>query len=173
MIGLAVPAFGADEAKQKVVSVAVKDGDTFEVKIPEGWDQTQNHSPLAPTITIRPKSQEAELKITFISDPNGELSKKDHLDKAVTAAAQQYVNGSVEKENKLQSLESKNGKCKYAEFTDASLVGKQPPPGKFKVVGTGVMLLGKTAAAFTLLGNSFDDKSLFGRQRNFARRHCR
>jgi hypothetical protein len=158
LAGLAVSAIGADDATPKV-SVTVQDGDTLVIKVPAGWDQTQTHSALAPTITMHPKNQEAELKITFIADPKGELGKKDHLEKAVRAAAQQYVKGSVEKANKLQSLDSKNGTCVYAEFTDAAWVGKQAPPGKYKVVATGVMSFGKTAAAFTLLGNSFDDKS--------------
>jgi hypothetical protein len=97
LAALAVSAIGADDATPKV-SVTVQDGDTLVIKVPAGWDRTQTHASNAPTITMHPKNQEAELKITFIADPKGELGKKDHLEKAVRAAAQQYVKGSVEKQ---------------------------------------------------------------------------
>ena len=158
LAGPAVEAIGADDASPKVISVTVRDGDSLEITVPEGWEQAQSGSPVAPTITLHPKNQEAELKMTLIPDTKGALSTKEHLEKAVKAASQQYVKGSVEKECKLQSLDSKNGTCVYAQFTDTALVGKPPRPGKYLVVATGVMSFGKSAAAFTLAGRSFDDR---------------
>jgi hypothetical protein len=149
----------ADEAKPTVPSGTVPEGDDLQITLPDDWEQWQNRNALAPTITLRPKNNDAELKITFIADTKDAFAKKEQLEKAVRTSCQQYVDHSVEKEIKLKTLESKNGTCVYAEFTDAALVGKTPQPGEFKAIASGVMLVGKSVAIFTLVGNLFEDKS--------------
>ena len=157
--GLATTAMAADEAKPTVIPITVPEGDALQITVPDGWDQSQNHYVLGPTVTLRPNNKSAELKLTFILDTKSAFAKQEQLEKVVRASAQQYVDGSVEKEMKLKNLDSKNGTCVYAEFTDASLVEKTPKPGEFPAIATGVMTIGKSAAIFTLLGEASDDKS--------------
>jgi hypothetical protein len=145
----------------KPSTVTVPGGDSLEVTPPEGWSAStvQPDPSLPPTVRLTAPNKEASLQITFLSDKTGTFSTKEKLEKVVEKAAQQYVDGSVEKKIKLQSLDIPGGTCIYAEFTDSDLVGKTPPAGQFKIVGTGAMTLGKTIAAFTLLGDSVEAKA--------------
>ncbi len=150
----------AEPTRPKPATVTVPGGDTLDVSWSEGWTEVtvQPDPSLPPTVRLTAPNKEASLQITFLSDKTGSFNTKDKLEKVVEKAGQQYVDGSVEKKIKLQSLDLASGTCIYAEFTDADLVGKTPPAGQFKIVGTGAITLGKTIAAFTLLGDSVDAK---------------
>ena len=77
------------------------------------------------------------------------------MDRIVTGANQRYVAGSVEKQLGLTPLVSKLGHGSYSTFTDAELANvPNPPAGQFRNVLTGVFVIKKQAAAFTLLSNS-------------------
>ncbi len=148
-------------AKPAPEKLTIPGGDPIDVVAPEGWKLTkiQPKPTLPPTIILHSANNDTELRVTFIADKAGAFNTQDKIEKALTQAAQQYVTGSVEKKLTLQDLKSANGKSSFAEFTDADLVGKQPGPGQYKVVGTGLLVVGNTAAIITLLGNALDDKS--------------
>jgi hypothetical protein len=151
----------AEASGAKCSTVTVPGGDALDVTAPEGWSlvTVQPDPSLPPTVRLTAPNHEANFRITFLSDKLGTFATKEKLEKAVNKTAEQYVDNSVEKKIKLQSLELTGGNCVYAEFTDSDLVGKPSRPDQYKVIGTGVMTLGKTVAAFTLLGDSFDEKS--------------
>ena len=69
---------------------------------------------------------------------------------------------------KLQSLDLAGGMrvSMRSSPIPISLVGETPPAGQFKIVGTGAMTLGKTIAAFTLLGDSVDAKPYLAAKQN-------
>jgi hypothetical protein len=166
LVALAPVIFGsganaAEPAAPKTTTVTVPNGNTLDVATPEGWSlaTVQPDPTLPPTVRLTAPNHETNLQITFLSDKTGTFNTKEKLEKTVEKTAQQYVDGSVEKKIKLQSFDVVGGSCVFAEFTDSDLAGKPTKPGQFKVAGTGVMTLGQTVAAFTLLGDSFDDKS--------------
>jgi len=147
--------------KPKPTTVNVPDGGKFEVTAPEGWKVRviQPDPKLPPTVALATANQDTDLKITFIPDKTGAFGSEEKLDAALKRVAEQYAGGSVENKTKVEKIESKNGTCLFAQFTDADLVGKETKPGQYKVVGTGLMLFDKTVAAIMLLGDSFDSKS--------------
>jgi hypothetical protein len=157
----AASAYAADSDEPKTSVVAVPDGGALDVITPAGWTfaKVQLDPSLPPTVRMSSANGDASLQVTLLVDKVGGFGTKEKMEEVVKGAAQQYVGGSVENKVTLQSLESPNGKCVLAEFTDADLVGKPSGPGQYKVVATGILVLGKTVGAVTLLGDSFNDKS--------------
>jgi hypothetical protein len=146
----------AEDAKPNVITFTPAESGPLEIKAPEGWTVKILKTPIAPTILATPKNGAADLKITFI--PMKEDLDKEKMEALVKLGSEQYVAGSVERDVKLQNLDSKNATGVFAEFTDASLVGKPAKPGQFTFVATGLIKIGKATGTFTLLGNSFNDK---------------
>ena len=147
----------ADDAKPNVTTVTLAEGGPLEIKAPDGWTVKILKSPIAPTIVATPKAGDADLKITFI--PMKEDLDKEKMEALVKIGSQQYIGGSVEKDVKLQNLDSKAATGVFAEFTDASIAGKPVKPGQFAAVATGLIKIGKATGTFTLLGKAFDDKN--------------
>ncbi len=156
-----IPPMRAADEQAKTETVSVPEGNTLEVTVPKDWKYTKldQGKILPPTLKFESADGKTLLQLTLLADSSGQFGKKEQIEKGVTAAAQQYVDGSVEKKVTLAKLDSKNGIGSYAQFTDASLVAKSPQPGQYLVVATGTMVYDKTIAAFTLLSDSFDSKS--------------
>lgn len=147
--------------KASTTTVSASGGAKFEITAPDGWTiKTVSVDPTIPAATslVSPDG-DVNLLISFIPDKNGAFGTRGKLEAVLTRSAKQYESGSVEKKTKIEKLDSKNGLCVFAEFTDADLVGKKTGAGQFKVVGTGLMLFDKAVANVTLLGDSFTDKS--------------
>ena len=143
------------------VSVQVPGGDLVKVVVPAGWKHSvaQPVPTLPPTLEIQEPTAPLVLKITFLPDPNGKLAKDEELKKLMKASTGLYLAGSVEQKLELWPLTTKNGRGVYATFTDASLLDKKElPPGQFRIVASGILLVGKQAAAFTLLTNRLEGK---------------
>jgi hypothetical protein len=163
VFNLLTPALGADPATgkspgMKAVTVDVPDGKSLEVMVPDSWSvqKVQPDASLPPTLRLTSKDKDAGVQITFIPDKEARFSTRDQIEQAVKAVGARFAGSSVEKETKVKDLGSKAGIGVIAQFTDASLVGKPAEPGKFHVVGTGLLKIGTTAAAFTIVGNAFD-----------------
>jgi hypothetical protein len=141
----------------QVINVTVPKADKIAIRIPPAWKQTviQPTPQLPPTVKIESADHALSLQLTFIPDAEGRFATQESVDRVVTQANQQYVGGSVEKRLTLTQLVSKNGHGCYSTFTDADLVGvANPPAGQFRNVLSGVIVIQKQAAAFTLLSNS-------------------
>jgi hypothetical protein len=154
--GLCVGPVAAEE-----VTVQVPRAEMVKVTVPDGWKHsvTQTLPSLPPTLDIQESSAPLSLKITLFPDPEGRLAKDDELKKLLNAATGLYVESSVEKKLDLRPLATKNGRGFYATFTDASLVeAKDVPAGQFRFVTSGMLVVGKQVAAFTLLSNGIDGK---------------
>jgi hypothetical protein len=150
-----------EPAAAEEVSVSVPRADTLKVRIPEGWKHsiTQTLPALPPTLEIQDPAGPVALKITFLPDPEGRLAKDDELKKLMKAATGLYVESSIERKLELRPLATKNGRGVYATFTEASLVDvKELPAGQFRIVTSGMLVVGKQVAAFTLLSNGLDGK---------------
>ncbi len=146
--------------KANTTTVSASGGAKFEITAPDGWTiKTVSADPSIPAATsLASPDGDANLLISFIPDKDGAFATREKLEAVLNKTAKQYEGGSVEKKTKIEMLDSKNGLCVFAEFTDSDLVGKKTEAGQFKVVGTGLMLFDKTVATLTLLGGSFTDK---------------
>ena len=152
-------------AEFQSLSVTVPKGENLSVRIPPAWRHTvlQPAPNLPPTLKITTLSNSLSLQITFLPDPEGHFATRESADRAATQANQHYVAGSVEKRLTLTQIVSTNGHGCFATFTDADLAGvPHPRPGEFKNVVSGLFVIKKQVATFTLLTN--DNKSAEYRQ---------
>jgi len=127
------------------------------IRIPSEWKQTviQPAPDLPPTVRLATADNALTLLISFIPDPDGRFATRENVDRIVTGANQQYVAGSVEKRLTLTLLVSNSVRGCYSTFTDADLAAlPNPPPGQYRNVLSGILVIRKQAASFTLLSNS-------------------
>ncbi len=144
----------------QTISVSVPQGDKLTIRLPSGWQQrvVQPSADLPPTVKINTPDETLSLQITLIPDINGRFTTKENVDRVVSEANEQYVSGSVEQRLTLEQIPSTHGHGCYSVFTDASLAkATKLAKGQYRMVTTGIFVIGKEAAAFTLLSN--DNKS--------------
>jgi hypothetical protein len=150
---LLIPVLGFT-AETQSVAVTVPTADTLGIEFPSMWQSSISQPPQLPP-TVRISTKELSLQITFIPDPQGRFATRDGVDRVVTAANERYVSGSIEKRLTLIPLESKNGYGCYSTFTDAELAGVATlRKGQFRNVASGMLVINKQAAVFTLLTNN-------------------
>ena len=145
----------ADDAQ--TVTVTVPKGDKLAIRIPAAWQQSviQPKPELPPTVKLTTVANTVSLQITFVPDTEGRFVTKESVDQAATEGNQQYVAGSVEKSISLTQLVSNSVRGCYATFTDADLAGVTAPKnGQFRIAVSGVFVIKKQVAAFTLLSNN-------------------
>jgi hypothetical protein len=116
---------------------------TLSVSVPGDWSISGNAvnrpdgTPIGYAFAIKPRSDaNAKCLLTFAYTTNG-APNKDVIRKEVLRITEQFVLGSVEKTKKLKDFSPQTGFGCYCLFTDASLVGKKPKPGDYKVMGNG------------------------------------
>src|SRR5437660_784417 len=144
----------ADESES--VTVSVPRGDKLLIRIPQGWQHVmvQPTPDLPPSVRITALSNSVSLQITFLPDPEGRFTTRESVDRAATQANQHYVAGSVEKRLTLTQIVSTNGHGCYATFTDGELAAApRIPKGEFKNVMSGLFVVKRQLATFTLLTN--------------------
>jgi hypothetical protein len=114
-----------------------------------------------PTFKLSPKDQSASLLVTVFWDGFGNratpMTDAELQNVLKVSSERQYVPTSVEKKLEILKFTQPGVHGWYAQFTDASLVGKNPPPGDFKVVTSGIFRAGNLWGNFTLLTNAKDD----------------
>ena len=141
---------------KQLCEVVIPKGDKILIRVPNQWTHTvvQPEPDLPPMVTILSPTKSVSIQITFLPDPNGIFSTKESVDRAVTQANQQYVEGSVEKKINLIQLESKSVRGCYSIFTDAEVANaKEQKKGEFAKVTSGVFVIKKQGAVFTLLSS--------------------
>ncbi len=154
-LALTAGSVDAQVAALKEVSVAVPKGDTLVLHIPSDWHSSVSRPEApAPTVQLDTKDDSLSFLFTFLVDKDQRFSTKEAVERQVIGTSQMYVAGSVEKQLKLTPIATKNGHGCYASFSDADLVNV-PAPGKgqFKYVVSGMLVIGKQSAVFTLLSN--------------------
>lgn len=133
------------------------------VLYPAEWQKatTGGDGKLPPTIRLRsgPGEKPVSLQITLIPDPTGKLGEEKALAGATLQASEHFKEGSVEGKTQLVRLPSRYHKGLFAQFTDARWKSQAPPPGEYRHATVGVVSLGDTAAAFTLLSNDLDGRN--------------
>lgn len=128
---------------------------TFDV--PADWTLTAAQAGDAGySFNARPKSDTAALvQITVFESPPGHPVRFEQLQDELKAIVQRVLPTSVEKEFFPQALHLKQGQGWFVQLTDASLVGKAPVPGDYKVMRNA--LLGLDDHARVVATMQFDD----------------
>jgi hypothetical protein len=102
--------------------------------------------------------EKIDLQVRFQPDPDSRLGAESQQMEFLANVCQQYAEGSVEKSYDFKPLAPHRGSGTYCSFTDASLVGRDPPKGEFLHVTTGVKAWPGWALVFTVLSNDTDSK---------------
>ena len=102
--------------------------------------------------------EKIDLQVRFQPDPDSRLGAESQQMEFLANVCQQYAEGSVEKSYDFKPLAPHRGSGTYCSFTDASLVGRDPPKGEFLHVTTGVKVWPGWALVFTVLSNDTDSK---------------
>jgi len=116
---------------------------TLSVTVPDNWSITgkavnrPDGTPIGYAFAIKPRTAaNAKCLLTFAYTTN-RAPNKEVIRKEVLRITEQFVSESVEKKKNLKDFSLEKGYGSYCLFTDASLVGKKPPPGDYKVMGSG------------------------------------
>jgi hypothetical protein len=141
-------------------TVDIPHGDKITITLPPKWDHSVAPVPTNQrTLMTADEKMKVSLQITFMPDIFPKDAKPEDVDRLVKIGDEHYVAGSVEKKLKLVPMKSKFGFGSYATFTDASLANlKQIPPKKYLHVASGIFLVGRNAAVFTVLSNDTDSE---------------
>lgn len=118
---------------------------TLSVTVPESWSVTSkaanrsDGTPIGYAFAFKPRSDAmAKCLLTFAYVTN-RVPDKQTIQKDVLRACEPFVEQSVEKKKNLREFALAKGYGAYCIFTDASLVGKKPEPGDYKVMGSGIV----------------------------------
>jgi len=116
---------------------------TLSVTVPDDWSingkavNKPDGTPIGYAFAIKPRSDaNAKCLLTFAYTTNG-APNKEFIRKEVLRICEEFVSESVEKKKNLRDFSLGTGYGAYCLFTDASLVGKKPKPGDYKVMVSG------------------------------------
>jgi hypothetical protein len=118
---------------------------TLSVIVPGDWG-VSSHAAKRPDGTLigyafafKPHGEaNASCQLTLAFTTNG-IPNKEAIRKLVLRSCEMFVEQSVEKKENLKEFSLEKGYGAYCLFTDASLVGKNPTPGDYKIMGSGVV----------------------------------
>jgi hypothetical protein len=79
--------------------------------------------------------------------PQRTAMDKDKLREQLSAMCHRFVAGSVERKVEIREYSLSAGYGVYSTFTDASLVGKPPQEGNYKVMNPGILQLSEDVIA--------------------------
>ena len=114
---------------------------TLSIALPKDWTLASQKEEDAGYVLIisPPPNVNAKLVINVVFPPDKQPLSKEAIREEADAAADQYVEASVEKKKVLQEFKLSSGYGAYCVLTDASMVGKPPAKDMFKMVGTGII----------------------------------
>jgi len=138
---------------------------TLSINVPDDWKingkeaNRPDGTPIGYAFAIKPRNDaDAKCLLTIAYTTNG-VPNSEAIQKAVLRECEEFVSESVEKRENLKQFSLETGFGAYCLFTDASLVGKTPSPGDYKVMGSGIVQPGKDmTGVVTLFANDGDSK---------------
>ena len=136
---------------------------TLVVAVPEAWSINGRAVPgidgkcIGYTMIARPRGGTgAKCIVSFLYLTNG-APNLDAIRTDALRIGDVFVDGSVERKETLREFSLEHGYGAYCLFTDASLVGKNPGPDDFKVMGVGeVQPAENMLGTVSLLANAAD-----------------
>ncbi len=133
----------------------------FSLWVPGSWwyETAQPKGELPPTISFLPAhGQDFLILVTPIwpaDNPPAGHNSSATIRTLVEESADVMQKGAVEETIEIKPIDDVTGY--YFSATDASLVGKTPPPGEYLHLTQGVLAVGDLLCTFTVLSNYPDD----------------
>jgi len=145
-------------AAADVKTVTIFEGRQIEIPVPEGWSfQTKlDEERGVQTVELADPKKEVQLDVSFLPDPDGEMSTRKALEEQAKRIFVFYLSQSVEREMKLVSFEAAGGIGVSTTFTDRKLDPKHVPEGEKLMSTTGLRSWKGVYLIFTLLSDSKD-----------------
>lgn len=114
---------------------------TFAITIPKDWTlASQKEEDSGFILVISPPAEvNAKLVVNIVFPLDRQPLSKEAIQDEANAAADQYIEASVEKKKVLREFKLSSGYGAYCVLTDASRVGKPPEKDLFRMVGTGII----------------------------------
>ena len=147
-------------AKEKSTDQTLLLGDRrVTIAVPDGYIYSSGRDDQGVImVQIADAREKITLQVRFQPDPDSRRGAESQQMAYLAEICQQYAEGSVEKSYDFKPLAPRHGAGTYCAFTDASLVGREPPKGEFRNVTTGVKAWPGWALVFTILSNDTDSK---------------
>ena len=129
------------------------------IAVPDGYVYSSGRDDNGTLVAqIADPKEKNRLQVVFQSDPDSRLGAESQQMRFLAEKCGQYADGSVEHSYDFKSLAPHTGIGTYCSFTDASLVGREPPKGEFLHVTMGVKAGPGWIIVFTLLSNDTASK---------------
>ena len=157
---LAATAVGAKEKdKDHDESLILATGKRVSVTVPAGYVYSSGRDESGAIMAkVADAKEKVVLQVQFLPDPDGRFATEQPQMEYLARACQQYAEGSVEKSYNFTPLAPHRGAGTYCVFTDASLVGTEPPKGQVLNVTTGIKSWPGWFFVFTVLSNDTTSK---------------
>jgi hypothetical protein len=132
---------------------------TTRMTVPAGWTvRSKDAGEVGYALRAEPKAgPPIVVQITLAALPPDRPMRAAEVKASLERSVRPYLAGSVEKAFKPKPLSVSQGSGWVVQLTDASLVGKPPEPGNFKVMRNAVALLGDQLLMIATI--QFDDPS--------------
>jgi hypothetical protein len=131
---------------------------TIRVTVPDGWSVLSRDAGVRYDFRAQPKAGPSILvQLTLLALPRDKPMHADAVRSRLEQTVQPYLAGSVEKVFDPRPLLLSQGSGWVVQLTDASLVGKAPEPGNFKVMRNAQAALGDDLVMIATI--QFDDPS--------------
>ena len=137
-------------------TITIFEGRQVEIPVPSGWTFENRADPEHGVSTVRladPK-KEIQLDVSFLPDPDGEMSTRKALEEHAREIFAFYLPHSVEKDMKLDAFDAPGGVGVFTSFTDRTLDPKHVPEGEKLISTTGIRSWKGVYLIFTLLTDS-------------------
>jgi hypothetical protein len=132
---------------------------TVRMTVPASWTVSSGDAgELGVGFRAAPKAGAVVAQITLAALPPGKAVRADDVKKELEKLVQPYLDGTVERTFAPKPLTLSQGSGWVVQLTDASLVGKPPEPGNYKVMRNALAALGDGVLMIATI--QFDDPSL-------------
>jgi hypothetical protein len=152
---LALGALAAPRA-EATKTITIFEGRQIEIPVPAGWTFENKSSPdkEAQTIELADPKKEIQLDVSFLPDPDGEMSTRKALEEQARKIFVFYLQQAVERDMKLDTFDAPGGLGVFTSFTDKTLDPKHIPEGEKLISTTGLRSWKGVYLIFTLLADT-------------------
>jgi len=137
-------------------TITIFEGRRIEIPVPPGWSfqSRVDEERGVQTVELIDPKKEIQLDVSFLPDPEGEMSTRKALEEHARTIFVFYLQQSVEKDMKLDAFDAPGGLGVFTSFTDKTLDPKHIPEGEKLISTTGLRSWKGVYLIFTLLTDS-------------------
>ncbi len=157
---LAVSALAGGKDKAHEESLLLAGDRRVVIAVPAGYIYSSGRADNGVLVAKLTDAKEtAVLQVAFVPDPDGLMGTEQAQMDRLAADCQRYAEDSVEKSYNFTPLAPRRGSGTFCSFTDASLVGREPPKDEWRNVTQGVKAWSGWLCIFTVLSNDTTSKA--------------